>query len=361
MKILTNRVAFCFIFVLYCHSVVAEVLVESKIDSIAMWIGEQTEIHLEVTCESGSEILFPMLNDTIVSGLEIVPPVRRDTQYVNRKKRMIVTQHYTVTSFDSAQFYIPPFRVMVDSTVYYSRSSLYLAVYMFDVDTLNKSRFFGPKEIINQPFIWKDIKNTLLYLFSLLFMAVLALFLYKKHKEDKPIVRILKIEPELSAHKRALDKIERLKEERLAQRGNPKKFYTELTDAVREYINERFGFFATEMTSAEIIDRLMNNQDDDIVKELANLLKVADLVKFAKYNPLLNENDQNLLYAVEFVKNTIVESDSENSVSTEQKVVIESKRGKKSRAVLLTVIIIASLLSTLFLVLLVRQVYYLFF
>ena len=361
MRVISIPIALILIAVLSTRSAAADVLVESRIDSVAMWIGEQTEIHLEVTCESGNKIYFPDLNDTVVSGLEIIPPVRTDTQYVNRKKRMVVTRHYTVTSFDSAHFYIPPFQILIDSVSYQSRNSLYLAVYMFDVDTLNKNNFFGPKEIINQPIKWQDIKVSLLYLFFVLLTAILAVFLYIRFKDDKPIVRIMRVEPKLPAHRKALDKIERIKEDKQAMRGDSKKFYTELTDALRQYIDERFGFFATEMTSSDIISRLLDHQDNQTISELSNLLTVADLVKFAKHKPFLNENDQNLLNAIEFVKNTMIESDINDSQPKEQKVFIESQRGKRSRVVLLSVIVITSLASIISLVLLVRNIYYLFF
>ena len=77
MRVISIPIALILIAVLSTRSAAADVLVESRIDSVAMWIGEQTEIHLEVTCESGNKIYFPDLNDTVVSGLEILPPVRK--------------------------------------------------------------------------------------------------------------------------------------------------------------------------------------------------------------------------------------------------------------------------------------------
>lgn len=40
-----------------------------------------------------------------------------------------------------------------------------------------------------------------------------------------------------------------------------KAYYTLLTDVLRKYIKERFGFNAMEMTSSEIITRLQNEND----------------------------------------------------------------------------------------------------
>ena len=42
---------------------------------------------------------------------------------------------------------------------------------------------------------------------------------------------------------------------------NPKEYYTKLTDTLRKYIEERYGFSAMEMTSSEIIEKLTATQD----------------------------------------------------------------------------------------------------
>ena len=66
------------------------VVVTAKTDSMMLMIGQQTGIHLEVTCDAGRDVTFPPYRDTIVTGLEILPPVLTDTQYVNEGKRMTI-------------------------------------------------------------------------------------------------------------------------------------------------------------------------------------------------------------------------------------------------------------------------------
>ena len=52
-----------------------------------------------------------------------------------------------------------------------------------------------------------------------------------------------------------------------------------------------------EMTSSEIIDKLQEINDKESIKDLMYLFQTADLVKFAKHSPLMNENDMNLVNA----------------------------------------------------------------
>jgi hypothetical protein len=93
---------FIYLFVLLMPVLVSaqNVVVKAEVDSMMMWIGQQTGLHLEVTCDAGQKIDFPAYRDTIVTGLEIIPPVKTDTQYVNNGKRMTVKRSYTVTCFD---------------------------------------------------------------------------------------------------------------------------------------------------------------------------------------------------------------------------------------------------------------------
>ena len=337
----------------------ADVIVESSCDSVGMWIGEQTGIHISVTCDNGQDVLFPQFSDTIVRNLEIVSPYRTDTQYIDKKKRMTLTRSFTVTSFDSAFIYIPPFEVLVDSVPYRAKEGLSLAVHMFDVDTTATDQFFGPKDIMKQPLKWQDFK---LLLFSLLLsvaLAVLTILLFRGWKDDKPIVRIIKIAPQKPPHDVALAEIERIRTDNLAHSDDAKRYYTELTDAIRVYMNERFGFNATEMTSDEILDNLMDISDKTSLNELKNLLQTSDLVKFAKVKPLIGENDRNLLTAIQFVKETMIEEKPAEK-QPEQRVVVQ-KRSKESRTMLLVSVISSAIASCVFLFILLREMYYLLF
>jgi preprotein translocase subunit Sss1 len=48
----------------------------------------------------------------------------------------------------------------------------------------------------------------------------------------------------------------------------------------------------------------MKSPDSKSLDELRMLFQTADLVKFAKYSTLINENDANLMSAIEFINDT---------------------------------------------------------
>ena len=63
------------------------------------------------------------------------------------------------------------------------------------------------------------------------------------------------------------------------------------------------------MTSSEIIERLMQENDETAISELRQLFQTADLVKFAKFSTMVNENDANLVTAMNYINQTKLEVD----------------------------------------------------
>lgn len=305
------------------------VVVDASVDSMQILIGEQAKIKLEASFDAGKRAVFPFIQDTIVRGIEVVDVARPDTQYLNDRKRLHVTQEYTVTSFDSALYYIPPFEVKVDSQVYRSQS-LALKVYSIPVDTLHPERFFGQKDIMEAPFAWSDWAPSIGLSLLAIALSVLFVFLIIRFNDNKPIIRKIKIEPKLPPHEQAMKEIERIKGEKIWQKGRSKEYYTELTDAIRVYIRDRFGFNALEMTSSEIINKLLESKDKEAIDDLKELFVTADLVKFAKYDPLMNENDMNLVTAIDFINETKLEVPA-GTAPQPTEITVEEKRSKRAK------------------------------
>jgi hypothetical protein len=85
-----------------------------------------------------------------------------------------------------------------------------------------------------------------------------------------------------------------------------KAFYIRLTEIIRNYIERQYRIPAMERTTDEILEAFRGvNQDDQLLDEmLGELLELADLVKFAKENPLPLENQTHLNNAYIFVQKT---------------------------------------------------------
>ena len=89
-----------------------QVTVDASIDSLQLLIGEQAKVKLEISMDAKQKLQLPFLRDTLVKGVEILDIAKPDTQMLNDGKRMLIKQEYTITSFDSALYYLPPFEVM---------------------------------------------------------------------------------------------------------------------------------------------------------------------------------------------------------------------------------------------------------
>lgn len=333
------------------------VTVEARIDSLQILIGEQAKIELEVAADSKQIVVFPHFTDTLITGVEVIEVSKIDTQYVNNNQRMLLTQEYIVTSFDSALYYIPPIPVLVDNQEYKS-NALALKVYSIPVDTSQPDAFFGLKDVMKAPFSWDDWKWLIVLSFLAIPLLALLIYFIIRIRDNKPIIRKVKVEPKIPPHILAIQEIERVKSEKSWQKGEPKAYYTELTDIIRNYIHGRFGFNALEMTSSEIIEKLQESKNQEDIKDLKELFQTADLVKFAKHNPLMNENDANLINAIEFINETKPVEEEEFKPQPTEITIIE-KRSLRSKILLGCGIAVLSASIIGIIVYLVMQMYHL--
>lgn len=337
----------------------AQVTVEAKIDSLQLLIGEQAKIKLEVSMDADQKLNLPVIRDTLIRGVEVLDIAKPDTQMLNDNKRWLISQEYTVTSFDSALYYLPPFEVEVDNKKYQSQA-LALKVYSIPVDTLHFDQFFGPKSIREVPLTWQDMAPLVYSVLLMLLFGAVAVFFIIRYRNNKPIIKVIKVEPKLPPHQAAMKKIEEIRANKAWQRENPKLYYTELTDVIRTYIQERFGFNAMEMTSSEIIEHLLHEKDKESIRDLKYLFETADLVKFAKHAPLMNENDLNLVSAVDFINQTKTEEEP-GAKKEPTEIKVEEKRSKQGRIALLCSIVLTGAATVIALYFAIRSIINLFF
>lgn len=320
-------------------TVCAQVQVEQRIDSVQVFIGQQVDMTLSVTAPKGAKVVFPKLEKQhyLVPGLEIVDK-KGDTANVDGQVR--TSQIYTLTSFDEHLYPIPALTVKVNGKQYQG-STLALKVLTVDVDTLHPNQFFPPKDLQDNPFLASEWTLPFLLSILLLFICGVTLYLWMRLKQNKPIIARVRIVRHIPAHQKALDSIEKIKSDKLITSENQKVYYTQLTDVLRKYIQERFGFNAMEMTSSEIIYSLQQAGDRKMIDELKELFATADLVKFAKYSTLINENDLNLVNAVNFIDQT-----KQDVQPTEERVVPElssdEQKVRKNRVTIKTLLYVSA-------------------
>lgn len=120
--------------------------------------------------------------------------------------------------------------------------------------------------------------------FLLAVLSILARYFLKKNKAPEII-------PGPPAHEIAYQQLMALKEKNYIQLGKIKEYYTEVSDIIRHYLEQRFKIKAPEMTTEEFLIKVRDSSG--LINEHKNLLKefllCCDLVKFAKYAPANDE------------------------------------------------------------------------
>ena len=114
-----------------------------------------------------------------------------------------------------------------------------------------------------------------------------------------------------------------LKNEELWQKGETKKYYTKLTEILRQYLENRFRVFSLELTTAETLEALVKTgfKKDGSYNNLKTVLTGADLVKFAKYNPVPAENESHFQNSWNFVLAT--KENEPDTNSAEEKISVQ--------------------------------------
>lgn len=332
------------LFVAATITAAAQATVEATIDSIEILIGEQVEVSVRATAKENAKVVFPDFKpqQLITPGVEVVS--HNDSATVGIDNGMAVFTHkYRLTSFDGKLYYLPPFKVKVNGKLFQSKS-LALKVLEVPVDTTKLDQFYGPNDVQDNPFQWSDWSAIFWLSVVMLLALFIAYWLYLRLMDNKPIIASMKIVKKLLPHQKALKEIEVIKAEKMVTSENQKEYYTKLTETLRKYIEERYGFRAMEMTSTEIIGRLTETQDQQALDELRMLFQTADLVKFAKYSTLINENDMNLVNAIEFINKTKLEAQADQKPEKPQ-LTEEQVRSKKTRRALkgsITALIVAA-------------------
>ncbi|MBW8331857.1 MAG: hypothetical protein K0M40_07545 [Prolixibacteraceae bacterium] len=284
-----------------------QVTVKASIDSTNILIGDQIKLVLEIEKPKNMDVQFPLIPDTLGAGIEVVQRLPVDTLKLENKERETLSQSYFITSFDSGVHQIPSFYFklkfdrMLDSV---ATKALSFQVFTMKIDTTK-----GPVDIKPPYSAPVSLKEVTPYILGIILIAAILFFIFyyiKWKKKNVPLFR--KPEKPLEpAHIIALRELDRIKAQKLWQSEKIKQYYSEVADTVRAYIENRFDIPAMEQTSAETIGVFKQNKeliDGTSLDQIQHILSLADLVKFAKYAPLPDDNNLTLMNAYFFVNQT---------------------------------------------------------
>lgn len=260
-----------------------QVTAKVTVDRTTILIGEPIKLSLEASVPVGTGITWFRIDS--IPHFEITEQGDIDSLVNNDGK--FYRQQFTITSFDSGQWTVPAF-VLQSGRKRFRTDTLRIAV-TYSPDTAKD--YHDIREIIDVEGPKKSYWPWILAGLPVLLLILAWLILRKK----TPLPQLKEPASKLSPLEEAMQALDALQKEELPQKAQAKQYYTRMNDILRMYVMRKFRFSSLEKTNDEIILQLRQLRlPQDEYTRLAQTLRMADFVKFAKYTPSVEEQEASL-------------------------------------------------------------------
>lgn len=313
---------FIFLFVTICTSAQDDGGLRSRLSRDSILIGDQIEWLFDFALDEGEELSVGKPADVPVQGVETIKGMSIDT-LSTKKGRLELRGKVILTSFDSGSYVLPDLTALLTRADGAVETLLFegpvLAVNTIPVDTAT----FQPYDIkgqIRYPLTFKEVipwVGVAILLAAIIWVLVRWI---RRRRENRSFFgrEAVKDPP----HIVALRSLEKTRGQKLWQNNKQKQFYTQVTDALRQYMADRYEIPALEETTAEIFGDMKDKQvDQQLLDRVKELFTTADYVKFAKHNASDLENEEAIPTAVRFVNETYmqqVEGETDNAAKEDK-------------------------------------------
>lgn len=303
-----------------------EETVKISVDTTFIRIGEQ--IQYKISVYETENVVFPELKLDTLGKVEVVESFKIDTLKNKFEKR------YLLTSFDSGQYVIPEQQVLINNKKYVT-DSLLINVATVKVDT-TQQKMHLIKAIKREPKTFEDYKYLWWWIIPVLLLLAAILYVVLRKKKEKAISKVY-----VAPIQEAMQRLKELDEKELLKQNKIKIYYSELTDIVRTYIEKDIKIPALESTTNELIETIIDFNESsklgiskETIIQLREVLQSADLVKFAKSKPIIDEIKTDRTIVEEILKNTQIAVHVNNlktkSEDIDEEIVIKQPVKKKS-------------------------------
>ena len=255
--------------------------------------------------KDGTQLFLPDFSQVCNDTLTLVRDWRIDTLKTDRKAlTRDIRASVVLAPFEEGEYHLPPLsarRVVDGQADTLGFEALQMKVTTIPIDTASFV-LHDIKGQIKYPVTFREVLPWLLGGLGVAALAALGIFLLGKARRRKEDA----LKPKDPPHVVALRKLDRYRGSKYWAPDKQKAFYSGVTDALKEYIDARFGVGAPEMTTAELFDALKGEKEisSGSYLELRALFERADFVKFAKMVVSDEENAAALPTAVKFVTDT---------------------------------------------------------
>ena len=275
----------------------------AQVDKAAATVGDLITLTLSLSSEPQIAVRLPEAGSRI-AGLRIVDDGEEGPKMVDNRT---VQKKWYKFQPDSVGSYIIPALSVTYTDARGAQQELKSAQLFIEVKSVLKDKNAGATGEIRdikplQEIPWSPgqplIYGALMVL--LLFAGGVFLFYFLGKKKNQ-----LPAPPD-PAHIRAFEELEQLSREQLLERGIVREYYFRLSEIFRRYIERRFHIPAVERTTEEIMPDILNLQEcgSALKAEMREILRYADLVKFARFCPDRNTSDNDYRKVVRVIEET---------------------------------------------------------
>ncbi len=287
----------------------------ARIDAKQIMIGDQARLFIEIQNNpANGRLSWAAIPDSF-NNLEVVEKGKIDTE--KQGDIEVYKQRLLITGFDSGTFRIPAFvfAVIPNSGTTYTvqTDSFDLLVQTVAVDTAKG--FKGIKGIMTIKGSWLDY---VWYAVGGIVFIVLLIFVILYFLKNKKAPAPKPQGPVETLQEYALRLLAELDTKQLWQKKQVKEYYVQLTDIVRNYIEQRYETQVMELTTDELLGKVHTHKELlQHYDELSTILHTADLAKFAKAEPTPQEHMEAMDMAKQFVNTSrpviIVQNTADNN------------------------------------------------
>lgn len=301
----------------------SNISISAKLDSVNVLMGNLNTLHLEVVENKGTQGRLSIFQEidrargyASVCGdsVELSTDYKVDTTELG-SNRIQLNFSIPVQAFDSGTYTLPMivYYAGKDSAV---SNSLTFNIYPVNVTADDEISGLAPVMEPDGKKFYDFLPDWLFdfwWLWLIIFL-VICLFLWSMRKyKKKGGLAFITPKSMPKPWEVAISSLQRLKSRKLWEQGMEKEYFTELTDILREYLYERFGINAMEMTTRQIMDKIYESDLRDKRDYVKQILNVADFVKFAKVRPLPADSIAAYDNAMKFVEETIPTQNTEEN------------------------------------------------
>ena len=275
-------------------------------------IGEPIEINLSLnlgTNQIFDTVFFKLseLGDSLGNNWELWDKSnikKSSSQDANGNYYMTFSQKIIIANFDTGQFVFPPLLALADTNKTYSNSLLFTV----KLEEIDEKAFIKDIKPIKEVFIsWYEYffyyLNTYKWWILCITFFIAAIIIFYKKFYNKKIVQNL--EPSIPLEIILLEALNKLEQQKYWENSYFKKYYSELSNILWQFLEYRYEIKTFEKTSAEILESLKwSTIPKEYLSNIERFFQISDSVKFAKQRALEKDN----LTAFETIK-TLIEKE----------------------------------------------------